>query len=162
MEDYSNGLSAEDDAQYSDMSDSHSDSDHNTINILKDSYASDGFLNLKDFGPDLNRPGKSSDKTTKSPFITIGLSSGKLMTVKKSSIWWLLQRYKYKLSTDRLLRVRGTLQRKRKIGTGRKKPNLKRKTKPLTESSSSSSDETVELDDRSSDYSENLDLQKEV
>lgn len=76
-----------------------------TINLLKDSYASQGTLNLVDYSSELGSKGE--DFSTDSPYIKVQLSTGKCVVTRKSSLCWLLQTDFSKLSSDRLLRVRG-------------------------------------------------------
>lgn len=85
--------------------------DLNTLTDMED-------LNLKDF----SGQNKSFDKS--SPYMMVKLSNGKQKTVKKSSICWLFSEKQGRLSTDRLLRVKGMSQPKRKMI--HQKPTTKR------------------------------------
>lgn len=128
------------------------------FNVLKDIYASQGTLQLKDFTP---HDESNKDITQKTSFLKISLNSGRVMTVRKSTLCWLLQKSTSKLSSDRLLRVRGTSIKPKKT-TFRKNPitikkNRKKANKPNllheeTEEESSSDEATeISLDDLSSD-----------
>lgn len=57
-------------------------------------------LNLKDYSKELDE----KDLSTDSPFVRLCLSSSKAVVIRKSSLCWLLENNKERISTDRLRR----------------------------------------------------------
>lgn len=90
------------------------------INTLQNIYASQGELNLKDYSNEIQN-------INNSPYLQVQLESEKIITIKKSSLCWLMQQDKTKLSNDRNIRVRGVKNKSKtdNISTALKEKHIK-------------------------------------
>ncbi|KAF5272608.1 hypothetical protein FQR65_LT17326 [Abscondita terminalis] len=131
-------------------------SDHEEISILKEQHLSHGTLELKDFTSHDKRD--NTEQAQKQSFLKKFLSSGKVMTVKKTSLCWLCQNSTTKLGNDNLLRVRGTPLTQKIRKCKRKLTRIKEQSKLVLESKRSKVASKAEIenfskDDTSSDIS---------
>ena len=127
-------------------------------------------LKLKDYSNKTAQPTKTSTNSSTTPYLKVILNDNKIVTVRKSSLCWYFSDSTGRLSSDRLLRVRGMSNNKDSIGKQKYTRNTRKKIKEKLPETSSESDASsdrfysekseFEDEDFSDSFSDNSDIQK--